>query len=322
MLVLLALAGRAEAASKPVVFQMHWCAQAQFAGPMMAVEKGFFAKEGLKDLKLEWTAPGERPFERLAQGKSDFCSGWLADALVAKAQGLPLVNLAQVLQQSSLILVAWRRSGIDDPRDFTGRRVGLWGGNFDVPATALFRKYDARPVVVPQSTSIVPFLRGAVHVASAMHYNEYHKLLEAGLRPEDLRIFRFADHGLVFPEDGIYCTDRTRRDNPDRCAALVRACRQGWEYALANEAETLDAVMRHCQAGSVRTNRNHQRWMLRSIRDAMRFGPQQDALPWGTLSEKAYAEVGRLLVEQKLIAKVPAFADFHQPPGAGAPSKP
>lgn len=300
--------------SRPLVFQMHWCPQAQFAGYLMALEKGFFRNEGLTNLTLRWSSTGDRPFDRLAQGAVDFCTGWLADALVAKARGSNLVQLAQVVQQSSLMLVAWRGSGIAAPRDFTGKRVALWGDNFDVQALAFFRKYHARPIIVPQSTSMVPFLRKAVDGASAMYYNEYHKLIEAGVRPEELRVFRFADYGLMFPEDGIYCTGRTRQRQAGLCAGLVRACRQGWDYALAHEAETLDVVMDNCRAANVRTNRNHQRWMLRSIRDAILVPPPQKPVPWGTLSKEVYEHVVRLLADQGLIGRPPAFREFRQPP--------
>jgi len=156
-----------------------------------------------------------------------------------------------------------------------------------------------------------------VDAASAMYYNEYHKLIEAGVRPEELRTFRFADYDLVFPEDGIYCTDNKRRERPGECAALVKASREGWDYALANEAETLDVVMQHCRAANVRTNRNHQRWMLRSIRDAIRWHPRQQAVPWGTLSQDVYDEVAGLLAGQGLIRRSPPFHEFCQPPAAG-----
>lgn len=298
-----------------VVLQIQWRPQAQFAGYMVAQDKGFFRQAGLKDVRLAWSAAGDRPFDRLAEGKTDFCTGWLSEAIVERAQAKPLVLLAQVFQRSSLTLVVWTRSGIAAPADMTGKRVGLWGGNCDVQAQAFFRKYHVRPTIIPQSTSMVPFLRSAVDVASAMHYNEYYTLIESGVRPEELRVFALADHGVAFPEDGIYCTDRTRRQRGDLCAAMVRACRQGWEYALDHEEETLDIVMRYCRQAGVRTNRHHQQWMLRCVATAIRGRPDAPAAPWGSLSAKAFQSVADALVDQKLIGQAPAYGQFHQPPG-------
>lgn len=298
-----------------VVLQILWRPQAQFAGYMTAQDKGFFRQSGLKAVKLAWSTAGDRPFDRLADGKADFCTGWLSEAIVERSRGKPLVHLAQVFQRSSLTLVAWSKSGIVTPADMTGKRVGLWGGNFDVQAQAFFRKYDIHPTIIPQSTSMVPFLRSAVDVASAMHYNEYHTLLESGVRPEELRVFALADYGVAFPEDGIYCTERTRRQRPDVCAAMVTACRQGWQYALDHEDETLETIMQYCREAGVRTNRNHQRWMLRSVATAIRGRPDAPTAPWGSLSAKAFQSVADALVDQRLIGRPPAYEQFHQPPG-------
>lgn len=298
---------------RPVVIQLHWYPQAQFAGYMMAQDKGFFRKAGV-DVRLTWTAAGERPFDRLVGGHSTFCTGWLSDAMRDREAGKPLVNVAQVFQHSSTMLVAWKQSGMVAPQDLSGKRVGLWGGNNDVQATAFFRKYHVQPTIVPQSASMVPFLRHAVDVASAMHYNEYHTLIEAGVSPDELRVFLFAEYGLAFPEDGLYCTEATRRDRPQMCAKIVAACREGWDYALDHEAETLDVVIKYCREANVRTNRSHQQWMLRSVARAIRGQSGTASAPWGSLPREVYQGVAEMLSDQQLLHATPAFDQFYQPP--------
>jgi NitT/TauT family transport system substrate-binding protein len=299
--------------ARPAVIQLHWYPQAQFAGYMVAQDKGFFRKVGLK-VRLSWTAAGERAFEQLVEGRCDFCTGWLSDAMRDRDAGKPLVNIAQVFQQSSAMLVAWSRSGIKVPQDMTGKRVGLWGGNNDVQALAFFQKYHVQPTIVPKSASMVPFLRGAVNVASAMHYNEYNKLIEAGVAPDDLRVFSFAEYGLAFPEDGLYCTAATRQSRAGLCAKVVAACREGWDYALDHEVETLDTVMKYCREANVRTNRNHQRWMLRSIALAIRGRPGTAPAPFGSLAPDVYQSVARKLLDQQFLRATPDFDQFYQPP--------
>jgi NitT/TauT family transport system substrate-binding protein len=305
-----------------LTLQFHWQPQAQFAGYLMAKEKGFFRAEGLGEVTIQWSAAGQRPLALLAERKVDFCTAWLCEALAQRAQGRRVVLLAQVIERSTMTFVARRRpddttpggKNIVTPADMTGRRVGLWGGDFDVPPKAFFKKYNVEPVIVPQSTSMVPFLRGAVDVASAMHYNEYHKLLEAGLRPEDLQVFHLSQYGMDFPEDGLYCHEDLRRQQPDRCAAMVKAVTRGWQYASGHEAETLDAVMDYCGREHVRTSRNHQRWMLRSILEAMGPRPGDSPESCGRLKAEIYRSVAEELVRQKVIDRAPPFESFYVPP--------
>lgn len=297
----------------PVVFKLHWYPQAQFAGYLLAREKGFFQQAGAGDVEIRWSTAGERSLDMLTDQRAAFCTGWLCDALVRRAGGEAIVHLSQVTQKSAMLLVTRRAAGIDAPADMNGQRVGLWGGDFDVLPRAFFRKFNVQPEIVPQSSSMVPFLRGAVSIASAMHYNEYHKLLEAGLRPEELRVFQLADYGLDFPEDGVYCHEQLWREQPDRCLALVRAIQQGWDYALEHEAEALEVVMEYCRRAEVRTSRNHQQWMLRSMAGLIRSPADGSAAAWGELSPSVYQAVGQELLRQGLVDAVPPWAEFHRP---------
>lgn len=307
------LAAQPTGTAPGVVLKLHWYPQAQFAGYLVAKDKGYFRTAGLGEVDIRWSTAGDRPLEILAQEESAFCTAWLCDAMVRRARGVPIVHLAQITQKSAMLLVARRDSGIASPADMTGKRVGLWGGDFDVLPRAFFRKFHVQPEIVPQSNSMVPFLRGAVRVASAMQYNEYHKLLEAGLRPEELQVFTLAEFGLDFPEDGLYCHQRRWLDHADQCAALVQAVRQGWDYALDHEVEALDVVMDYCRRAEVRTNRNHQRWMLRSMAGLIRSRSDGTPSAWGELSVTGYQAVAQELLRQGLLDAVPPFEEFHPP---------
>ena len=298
---------------KAVIIQLQWQPQAQFAGYMVAKEKGFYREAGLPNVTLRWWIEGESPFRLVGEGKMQFCTGWLSQAIAERARGNPIVNIAQVMQRSALMLVARRSSGIDKPGDMTGRRIGLWGVDFDIQPTAFFKKYGARPRIVLQSASMVPFLRGAVDVASAMYYNEYHKLMEAGMRREDLQTFFFSDYDMNFPEDGIYCTEAMRRDRPDACFPVVSASIKGWAYAVTHESEALDIVMSRCNQAKMPTNRNHQRWMLRAMAELIQHRVGKDSEKWGTLLREDYENVAKVLLQQKLIKKVPPFDQFYRP---------
>jgi NitT/TauT family transport system substrate-binding protein len=276
----------------------------------MAKVKGFFEREGIsRPVDLVWGAVNADPLGRVASGEIDFCTGWLSEAVHRREQGEPIVLLAQVMDRSSFMLVTRADSGIVRPQDMTGRLVGLWGGNFSIQPNAFFSQYGIEPVTVQQTSSIFPFLRGAVDVASVMYYNEYHKLMEAGLRKEDLHTFLFADHGLNIPEDGVYMTDAFRDAHPRDCEAIVEAVRQGWAYALAHQEETLDLVLRYCEQEKFITNRNHQKWMLNAFAESVH--PDRDN--WGLLTESEYDSAIKVLSAQGIIEAPPPYGSFHRP---------
>ena len=105
----------AETTLKKVSLAPQWIPQAQFAGYMVALEKGFYRDVGL-DLTLLVGGPGKSPFVMLESGQATFCTDWLSNGIEKKASGLGIVNLAQISQRSALILVAKKKSGIEQPQ--------------------------------------------------------------------------------------------------------------------------------------------------------------------------------------------------------------
>lgn len=298
----------AESHLPKVVFLPQWQPQAQFAGYYVADEKGFYYGRGL-DVKILRGGPQRPPSEMLARGRVDFITLQLASAIVRRARGLKLMNICQLGQRSALMLVAKKSSGIKTPEDIDGKKVGFWGEDFQGQIDAFCRQYRLKVKKVPQGTTLNLFLRGGVPVAMAMWYNEYHLLLNAGLNPDELTTFPMADYGLNFPEDGLYCLERTFKDKPLICRNFVQATVEGWRYAFAHPEEALDIVMKYVNAAHVATDRVHQRWMLARMRDL--FQPNGGQAPLGTLDREAYYRVANALQQAGLIKNIPDYSHFY-----------
>ena len=285
----LARAQKGTGAQAPVRILMQWVPQAQFAGFIMAHEKGFFRKAGLPEVRLLWSKLGDQPLLRLCAGEVEFATSCLTTGILRRLEGLDPVSIGQYMQKSSTMFVARAGRGIDKPEDLTGKVLLAWGGDFDSEFKLFLTHFGIKPkAVFPLSGSLAPLLQGAADAAQAMYYNEYNLLIERGLRKEDLVEFHYADFGLNFVGDGLFTHPRYREEHPDICAAVNAAVIKGWAYAFKHEEETLDAVLRHAEAKAVVTNRNHQRWMLRVIKDLVthRVGP--DPANWGELRREDY----------------------------------
>lgn len=327
VLLPLASATAGETALKRVSFIPQWAPQAQFAGYYVAFEKGFYLDAGLQ-VDILRGGPERPPLDLLTKGPVQFGSLFLATGIQAHAQGVPLINLAQIIQRSTQMLVARKAGGISTPADLNGRKVGLWGPEYQLLPRAFFRKYNLSVSTIPQSMTLNLFLRGGVDVASAMSYNEYHTIISSGVEPEELTTFFFFDYGMNFPEDGIYCRLETYQEDPRTCCGFVQASLKGWRYAHAHPEEALDIVMNYVERANLATDRCHQKWMLEHILTAMEpvassAGGGQNAardrattdelqdFSFGVLRQKGYETVARELQQVGLIEEIPDFSQFY-----------
>lgn len=295
---------------KKAAFIPQWVPQAQFAGYNIALDKGFYRQHGL-DLTIIAGGPVVQSAELLTNGQAQFGTLWLCTGIELCDRGVELVNIAQMVQRSALMLVAKKSSGIRTPQDMQGRKIGVWGPIFQLQPKALFKKFGLSVVLVPQSFSVNLFLRDGVDVASAMWYNEYHTLLNAGLDPDELVAFHFHDYGLNFPEDGIYAMGKTCARDPSLCRAFVAASIEGWRYAFAHPEEAIDIVMRNLAAAHVPATRVHQKWMLNCMKDLIMPVPGGDT-QIGRLDPEDYQRVAANLRENNLIRTIPSWSLFYK----------
>ncbi len=287
-----------------------WLPQAQFAGYYVALERGLYREHGI-DLSILTGGPDHPASDALENRQADFATLWLSTAIRMRAHGADIINIAQVIQRSGLMLIAKRSSGIRHPTDLDGKKVSVWEGDFLLQPQAFFRQYGVSVRTVPQASTVNLFLRDGVDAAVAMWYNEYHTILNAGVDADELTTFFFHDHGLNFPEDGLYC----RPDVPESLRrAFVQASLEGWQYAFAHPEETLNIVMAYIERAHLTASRVHQRWMLARMQDLI--APAGAGAGLGLLDAEDYRRVAAALADTGSIEAPPDFASFYKGPSA------
>ncbi|WP_461833112.1 ABC transporter substrate-binding protein [Desulfothermus sp.] len=287
--------------AKQFTFIPQWLPQAQFAGYYVAYKKGFYKQKGIKINILTGGPQSPAPIY-LQRKKADFATMWLATAIQMRAHGIKLINLAQIIKRSALMLVA-RKDKIKKLEDINEKVVGVWNETFRIPLKAFFKKYNLK-VKMFQMSSINLFLRGGVDVTCAMWYNEYHKIIMAGVDPKELTTFFFYKYGFNYPEDGIYTLESTYKKYPEICRNFVKASIEGWVYAFNHEKEAINIVLDFMHKAHVPASRAHQMWMLNKMKEII-------LPPFGKLSKGDFNYVTSILKEQKLIKVVPKFEQFY-----------
>jgi NitT/TauT family transport system substrate-binding protein len=314
------VAGQAEATRPPrkATVVLQWVPQSQFAGFYVAQDKGFYLRRGL-DVTIRHGGPEMNSIDALADGSAEFATTFLTSALHRRDSGLPLVNIAQIVNRSTAMLVARKGSGIRSIEDLNGRNISIWSGDFGVPFEAVLSSRHITPARrFTQNYSVNLFLKGGVDACAAMHYNEYHMLSQAGLDEEQLVAFPLSAYGCSVPEDGIYVLERTWKADPAFCRAFAEATMEGWLHARNHPDEALQIVMRRVIPARIPTNRSHMQWMLEKILPGIIPGPA-DGWKAGLLSRREYAKAVELMIRQGLIRMAPPYGDFHPVGGNHVP---
>ena len=232
-LVALAVSATAAQAADKLTLQLQWVTQAQFAGYYVALDKGYYKEEGL-DVTIKPGGPDIAPPQVLAGGGADLMLNWMPSALAAREKGVPLVNIAQPFKSSGLQLTCRKETGITSPEDFRGKTIGVWFFGNEYPFLSWMSQLGIPTdggsngvTVLKQGFNVDPLLQKQADCISTMTYNEYWQVIDAGISPDDLVVFKYQDQGVATLEDGIYVLEDRLQDAAfqDQLVRFVHAIR-------------------------------------------------------------------------------------------------
>lgn len=294
---------------RPVRFLPYWVVNAQFAGYYVALEKGIYEKYGIR-MEIIPFRPFLTSYDLVNNGEVDFMGMWLVNAIELRANGADIVNIAQLSSRSSAMLITKKKSGIDTMEEMDGKRAGTWSG-FEMQPRAFFSKHNLRVEIIPIGSTNNLFLMDGIDITMANWFDEYHTIINSGYDPEELNVFFFADYGLNFLEDGIYCLSSKRKGEPELCRDFVAATLEGWKYAFEHRDEAVDIVLAYARREKLPVNRIHQEWMIDRYRDL--YLPEGKREMNKSLSESDYRFAADVLRENNLIRDIPPFGEFFMP---------
>lgn len=214
-----------------LTLQLKWLPQAQFMGYYVAKEKGYYEDEGI-DITILPGGSDIIPEQQVYNGGADIGVTWVSSLMKYQSDGWDLVEVAQMFQKSAMLLVSKTSAGIESPADLKGKKVGSWfGGNeYEIyallEANGIDRENDLE--LVQQDFTMNQILDDQIDAASAMTYNEYGLLLEAGLSDSELNVIDMNDEGVAMLEDCLFVTKDWIAENEDLYVRFLRASIKGW----------------------------------------------------------------------------------------------
>ena len=247
-----------------LTLQLKWLPQSQFMGYYVAEAKGYYEEEGI-DIEILPGGSDIIPEQQVYNGVADIGVTWVSTLMKYQSQGWELQHVGQIFQKSAMLLVSKAATGINSPTDLKGKKVGSWfGGNeYEIfallEANGLDREKDLQ--LVQQDYTMNQIMNDTIDAASAMTYNEYGLLLEAGLKDSELNVIDMNDAGVAMLEDCLFVTSEWIAENEDLYVRFLRASIKGWAEASANPEAAGQVVYDADQSVSL----EHQVYMAKEV---------------------------------------------------------
>lgn len=248
-------------AQERFVFSPQSNAQAQFAGYYAALEKGFYAEEGL-DVEILHPFVTTSALDNIREGNCQAVTLPLTLAMRTVGNGMPLVNILQTSMNSATVIIS--RWG-EDPLTLHGAKVTAFRAGFGQSARSFVEMLGLEYQWITSASEVSLFVAGAVDATLGRSFDEYYRILQSGIDIPEKAIYRFEDGEFNIQQDGVYVTREYFERHRDTGEAFARASRKGWEWVLENREEALDIVMQYTKKLRIATNRTLQELMLDEV---------------------------------------------------------
>lgn len=227
-------------ALRKIKLPMGYIPNIQYAPYYVAVDKGYFAEEGIEiefDYSFETdgmklTGAGEIPFT-VASGEQ---------VLLARSQGLPVVYTFAWYQQFPISVITAPELNINEPADLRGQKIGLpglFGANY-IGLEALLFAGGVEPSEVTMDAigfnQVESFATGTNTIVVGYAANEPIVLAAQGYEVSELRV---ADY-VQLTANGIVTNEETIANEPELVRSMARALARGMEDAIANPEEAYE----------------------------------------------------------------------------------
>jgi ABC-type nitrate/sulfonate/bicarbonate transport system substrate-binding protein len=281
---------------RKVTFVLDWTPNTNHTGIYAAQNQGFFKEQGLD---VEIIQPTEGTSDSIvASGTAQFGISYQEGVTLARAEGVPLVSLAAVIQHNTSGFASLKDKNILSPKDFEGKIYGGWGSPIE-EATIKYlmdkagADYSKVKII---STGDADFFQ-----ASSSGQIDFAWIFEgwAGIEAKQKGMeLNYIDLGKEAPVFDYYTpviitNEETLKNDEQLVKAFMTGAKKGYEYAIKNPEKAADILIQAVPEINKELVKESQKFLSERY--------QAEAAYWGYQKEEVWQNYTNWLFENGFI---------------------
>jgi len=264
-------------------------------GALVAEKQGFFRDVGL-DVVIN-QGGFEYDSKKMVVSGSDQIGLTGADELIlARANGMPLVAIGADFQKTPCCILAVESSGVRNPRDFVGKRLGVRKAtNVEYQYDVLMKRLDLdRKTVLeePIKLDLTRVVEGNLDMWTT-YLSEKPTAEAKGLK---ISTIWFADFGIRSYGNVVFTSESFLQEHPDIVRRFLKAYYQGWKWAMENPQRVGEIIREFSSEAPAETENAAFALTIPLL-------SPEECKPLGYMKEDLWRDTQRVLIESGELEK-------------------
>lgn len=229
-------------AARTAAMQLSWLHSVQFGGSYIALDRGYWAAEGL-EVALQPGGPNAPVEPPVVAGQALVGISAADYTAAAVEQGAPFRILAVAMQKNPFAIASLPGNPVNAPADLVGKRIGMALANTPVlQALCSLNGVDPAAVeVVPTQYDAAPLLAGQVDCLLCWATDLPVAMAMQGVEAVTMLM---ADHGYAVHSQTYIATDASITERRAELVALLKGEVRGWTDYKADPAAAAALTVR------------------------------------------------------------------------------
>ena len=267
----------------PVTFMLDWVPNTNHTGIFVADVKGYFEEAGL-DVSI--IQPGEvYPEAAVVGGAADFGISFQEQVTLARADGIPLVSIAAVLQHNTSGFASSNEINVSSPKDFEGLRYGSYGNPFEDPTLKVLMGCDGGDfekleiVNIGYADPLALIAEKKIDLAWIFYAWQGFQAEQQNI---EINVVMMKDWFTCIPDyytPVVITSEDTISGRPEIVRAVIEALSRGYEFAINSPDEAASLLIAAVPELDPELVKASQKWISQYYQaDAPRWGEQKGSV--------------------------------------------